>query len=327
MGRLLFRGRIRPKSAAGLPTVVQHIRKNGSVQCRTGNVALVIFRRMDRRFRYWRSPVRRIGLATLLSLAVLAVAPVAFAAGEPKTPVDVLLPVGHATPPNLMTFSPDGRFILAGSIFDDIRLWNVATGELVRNYLGHTAAITALAFSADGRYFASGSEDKTVRIWNVALALPFVMVWIVPVVYWVGDRQNRGWIDEAVHFMSYLCMGWLNFALVLCAARDGLLLATGDDAGKVILWDFSAAGKERSITLKSGVMALKVDVGADTLVASAATMSSRPTVSRRWRAPAASAPEMARSAPPRSCRMPTPSCSPRTKARSACGTTGRRRWR
>lgn len=61
---------------------------------------------------------------------------------------------------------------------------------------------------------------------RLALAVPFVMIWIVPVVYWVGDRENRGWIDESVHFISYLCMGWLNFVILLCAARDVLLLTT-----------------------------------------------------------------------------------------------------
>lgn len=61
---------------------------------------------------------------------------------------------------------------------------------------------------------------------RLALAAPFLMIWIVPVVYWVGERENEGWIDESVHFMSYLCMGWLNFLILLCAARDGLLVTT-----------------------------------------------------------------------------------------------------
>jgi len=84
-------------------------------------------------------------------------------------------------------------------------------------------AITAILAAGYG-YLAWRLTAGAVA--RLALALPFVMVWIVPVIYWVGDRQNRGWIDEAVHFMSYLCMGWLNFAVVLCATRDGLLLAT-----------------------------------------------------------------------------------------------------
>jgi uncharacterized protein len=61
---------------------------------------------------------------------------------------------------------------------------------------------------------------------RLALATPFLMVWIVPVVYWIDDRESKGWLDEAAHGAGYLCMGWLNFLLLLSVARDGLLLAT-----------------------------------------------------------------------------------------------------
>ena len=60
---------------------------------------------------------------------------------------------------------------------------------------------------------------------QLALAMPFVLIWIVPVVYW-GGRATRGRADEMVQFASYVCMGWLNFAVVLTLGRDLLLLAT-----------------------------------------------------------------------------------------------------
>jgi hypothetical protein len=60
---------------------------------------------------------------------------------------------------------------------------------------------------------------------RAALAAPFIMVWILPVVYWLGDRDRRGWAHERVQALSYLCMGWLSFLLVLTVGRDVLLLA------------------------------------------------------------------------------------------------------
>ena len=60
----------------------------------------------------------------------------------------------------------------------------------------------------------------------VALALPFFLVWIVPVYYWGSDREDQGLIDQVVHQASYLSMAWLSFALVLTLARDVLLVAT-----------------------------------------------------------------------------------------------------
>jgi len=61
---------------------------------------------------------------------------------------------------------------------------------------------------------------------RIALAAPFVMVWILPAVYWFGDRDRRGRRHEWVQTLSFLCMGWLSFLFVLTVARDILLLAT-----------------------------------------------------------------------------------------------------
>ena len=61
---------------------------------------------------------------------------------------------------------------------------------------------------------------------RLALAAPFVMVWMLPVVYWFGDRDRRGRVHEWVQALSFLCMGWLSFLFVLTVGRDVLLLAT-----------------------------------------------------------------------------------------------------
>jgi predicted MPP superfamily phosphohydrolase len=60
----------------------------------------------------------------------------------------------------------------------------------------------------------------------VALAAPFLMVWLLPVVYWFGDRDRRGRVHEWVQTVSFLCMGWLSFLLVLTVGRDVLMLVT-----------------------------------------------------------------------------------------------------
>ncbi len=61
---------------------------------------------------------------------------------------------------------------------------------------------------------------------RAALAAPFIMVWILPVVYWFGDRDRRGRVHEWVQALSFLCMGWLSFLLVFTVGRDVLRLAT-----------------------------------------------------------------------------------------------------
>ena len=60
-----------------------------------------------------------------------------------------------------------------------------------------------------------------------ALAVPFVLIWIVPVFYWSRERDGEeSWLDQAAHQASYLSMAWVSFALVLTFARDLGLFAT-----------------------------------------------------------------------------------------------------
>src|SRR6185436_15845158 len=68
------------------------------------------------------------------------------------------------------------------------------------------AAISAILIVAYG-YLAWRLTSGTGG--RIALAVPFAMIWLVPVVYWVGERENKGWVDETVHVASYLCMGWV----------------------------------------------------------------------------------------------------------------------
>ncbi|MBS1190519.1 MAG: metallophosphoesterase [Rhodocyclaceae bacterium] len=55
------------------------------------------------------------------------------------------------------------------------------------------------------------------------LALPFVLTWLVPVVYWSNGREGHGPWDEFLHAAGYMSMGWLNFLILLLLARDLLL--------------------------------------------------------------------------------------------------------
>jgi len=78
-------------------------------------------------------------------------------------------PLDFATKALAVTFSPDGRYILAGGASDadyTLKLWDAGTFDCVRTLSGHTMDVYAVSFSPDGSHFLSGAADGTVRIWH-----------------------------------------------------------------------------------------------------------------------------------------------------------------
>jgi WD40 repeat protein len=49
----------------------------------------------------------------------------------------------------------------------DVKLWDVATGQVAESLKGHKGVVRAVAFSPKGGFLAS-SGDKPLRIWDVA---------------------------------------------------------------------------------------------------------------------------------------------------------------
>ena len=63
--------------------------------------------------------------------------------------------------------SPDQKTLAVGAE-NEVKLWNLADGTLVRTLAGHEATITDLRFAVDGSRLFSSSLDKTVRVWSPA---------------------------------------------------------------------------------------------------------------------------------------------------------------
>ena len=89
-----------------------------------------------------------------------------------------------------VAFSPDGRFLATGTDYEHrkrdpsngrkirdgrIHLWNVKTGQLVKEFssqstrnIAHTGPVRSVRFNSDGTQLISSSYDNTARVWNVA---------------------------------------------------------------------------------------------------------------------------------------------------------------
>ncbi len=73
-----------------------------------------------------------------------------------------------------VVISPDGKtFASTYSSANFSQLWNLHTGELIRNFSGHSGAVYCVAISPNGTILASGSYDKQIKLWNLETGQEF----------------------------------------------------------------------------------------------------------------------------------------------------------
>jgi parallel beta-helix repeat protein len=131
---------------------------------------------------------------------------------------------GHTDWVTSVAFSPDGRLLASGSGYYDktIKLWDVASGSLVRTLEGHASGVYSVAFSPDGRLLASGSY-KEIKLWDVATG---------------REVRTLTGHSESVWSVAF--------------SPDGRLLASGSYDKTIKLWDVTSGSLVRTLTGHTG---------------------------------------------------------------------------
>ena len=140
---------------------------------------------------------------------------------------------GHTSVVNSVAFSPDGNTIASGSGHwggyeskysdgEEVRLWNVHTGELIKTLTGHKDVVSSVAFSPDGNLIVSGDWYD----WDGYLSSGT----------WSGEI--RVWDAHTGEHLKSL-KGHTGGVSSLAFSSDGKILASGRTDGTVLLWDFS----------------------------------------------------------------------------------------
>jgi WD40 repeat protein len=171
---------------------------------------------------------------------------------------------------NQFSLSPDGKIISVGAFtfppinyYDnynpldlsnhsqEIQLWNIDEGKLIRTFKGHQISVEAVKFSPDGKLIASGSYDKTVKIWTIdgkllkTLQNDFLVEDIAfspdgKMIVSVGDQTIKLWSIDGT-FMKTLS-GHNTTIQNVVFSPDGKTIASRDSNGFVKLWNLE--GKE-----------------------------------------------------------------------------------
>jgi len=113
---------------------------------------------------------------------------------------------GHNNWVLVLSFSPNGKYLVSGDMDGDIYVWNPLTGAKVgAGFKGHKKFITAIAWepfhkNPKSSRFASASKDGTVKIWDIELG-----------------RVLRG---LSGHTASVTCVRWGGMGLIYTGSQD-----------------------------------------------------------------------------------------------------------
>ena len=168
-----------------------------------------------------------------------------------------------------IAFSPDGRWLAAGSVDRMVQLWNPDTG-VVRVLAGHSGPVNDVEFSPDGRLLVSGSYDHTVRLWQldgdggrVSSRLlgrhdgSVLDVAFSPDGRWVAsagkDNLIRLW--NVATGATRTLRGHTLAVWAIAFAPDGATLASGSSDKTVRIWDL-ASGRARVLSAPEPLLQL-----------------------------------------------------------------------
>jgi WD40 repeat protein len=174
---------------------------------------------------------------------------------------------GHSDSVNSVAFNNNGTRIVSGSRDKTVKIWNAASGDIIKTLLGHSNWVNSVAFSPNGTQIVSGSADKTVKIWNAATGLVektlqghsqgVTSVAFSPngtrIVSGSSDKTVKIW-NAATGLVEKTLYEHRNSVNSVAFNNNGMQIVSGSDDGTVKIWNATTDGDSDSDDGDSGVI-------------------------------------------------------------------------
>jgi WD40 repeat protein len=140
--------------------------------------------------------------------------PIPLVAGQPAL---LRTLTGHINAVLCVAISPDGKTLVSASWDGETKVWNLTSGQEIRNWKGHLG-IRSIAISPDGKTLISGADDKTIKVRSLATG-----------------REIR------------TLRGHKNWVMSLAISPNGEILVSGSTDSTIKVWSLSTGQEIRTL--------------------------------------------------------------------------------
>lgn len=164
-----------------------------------------------------------------------------------------------------LAWSSDGKSLATGDHVGTIKIWNPATGELIRTMEGHTAEVFKVQYLPASARLISASWDHTVRLWDTATgqvghtfkdgSSRIESACMSPDGRFLAaaDKDISLWDLESKNLVRRLTSEAVDSAFSLAFSPDCRRLMSGRFSGAINCWDSNSGNLYRSVLGMTGV--------------------------------------------------------------------------